>query len=188
MHRLNTVYFSTRKQWRKWLQKHFEKEKEIWLTFPNKASGKKRISYNDAVEEALCFGWIDSQTKKLDKDNQIQKFSPRRKGSSWSQSNKERLKWLNDEGLLHKKVKEQVKDLLKEKFTFPKDIVAAVKKNKEAWKHFQKFSPGYKRIRVAYIDGARKRKDEFKKRLKNFIEQTEKGKIIKGHGGIEKYY
>jgi len=70
---------------------------------------------------------------------------------------------------------------------FPPDIIEAIKQNKKAWENFQKFSLSYKRIRIAYIEGARNRPDEFKKRLNNFIEKTEKNVLI-GFGGIEKYY
>lgn len=58
-------YFSNREEWRKWLENNFESEKEIWLIFPRKSTGKPCMSYNDAVEEALCFGWIDSTLKKI---------------------------------------------------------------------------------------------------------------------------
>src|ERR1044071_5257177 len=63
-----TLYLTNRKDWRAWLKKHYQTEKEIWLVYPKKASGKPRIEYDDAVEEALCFGWIDSLIKKLDEE------------------------------------------------------------------------------------------------------------------------
>ena len=74
-----------------------------------------------------------------------------------------------------------------EKFVFPPDIVTAIKSDTLAWKNYQKFSPSYKRIRIAYIDAARKRPEEFEKRLANFIKKTKENKQI-GFGGIEKYY
>ena len=112
---------------------NFETSCEIWFVFPYKSSGKKGILYNDAVEEALCFDWIDSTTKPLDKDHKIQRFTPRNPKSTYSQANKERLKW-------------------------------------------------------AYIEAARKRPEEFEKRLNNFISKTKENKTIIGFGGIEKYY
>ena len=72
-----TIYFADRKNWRKWLEKNFDRKKEIWLLYPKKTSGKPRIPYNDAVEEALCFGWIDSTFKKIDEENNAQRFTPR---------------------------------------------------------------------------------------------------------------
>ena len=70
-----TLYVTNRKNWRAWLEKNFESEAEIWLVYPKKSSGKERILYNDAVEEALCFGWIDSIVKSMDEDHSVQRFS-----------------------------------------------------------------------------------------------------------------
>ena len=94
----NTFYTSEREKWREWLTENFEKEKEIWLVFPKKESGEKGLSYNDSVEEALCFGWIDSTVKKLDSLHRVQRFSPRRKGSGYSRANIERVIWLERQG------------------------------------------------------------------------------------------
>ena len=176
-----------RKEWRAWLGRHFDSEKEVWLVFPNKSSGKPAISYNNAVEEALCFGWIDSTVRSFSEGSHIQRFTPRNPKSTYSQPNRERLKWLDKEGLLHPSVKEAVKDVLREKFSFPEDIIQAIRSDELAWENYQKFSPAYQRIRVAYIEGARKRPEEFKKRLANFVLKTHRNKLI-GYGGIEKYY
>ena len=182
-----TLRVKNRQEWRAWLKKHFQTEPEIWLVFPNKASGKERVSYNDAVEEALCFGWIDSIVKKIDAETVAQRFSPRKAKSNWSQPNRERLARLMKQGKIHPSLRDSVAAVLKEKFVFPKDIINEIKKHPKAWKKYQKFSPGYKRIRIAYIEGARSRPTEFKKRLQNFIKMTEQNKQI-GYGGIEKYY
>jgi uncharacterized protein YdeI (YjbR/CyaY-like superfamily) len=86
-----------------------------------------------------------------------------------------------------KAVRETLGDLSEEKFEIPEDILNAIKANETAWKHFQKFSHAYKRIRIGFIDGARKRPEEFNKRLHYFIKMTEKNKQY-GFGGIEKHY
>jgi uncharacterized protein YdeI (YjbR/CyaY-like superfamily) len=86
-----TLYVTDRRAWRSWLVKNHGKEKEIWLVYYRKFTGKPRIPYNDAVEEALCFGWIDSIQKKLDAERFAQRFSPRRYNSELSQANKERI-------------------------------------------------------------------------------------------------
>jgi uncharacterized protein YdeI (YjbR/CyaY-like superfamily) len=182
-----TLYVTNREDWRMWLEKNFDKQKEIWLIFPHKSSGRSRISYNDAVEEALCFGWIDSTIKKFDEESSAQRFSLRNPKSSFSQPNKERLRWLVEEKQIHPTMLDFVKKVLGEKFVFPPDIIKAIKDDKEAWKNYQKFSPGYQRIRIAYIDAARKRPEEFTKRLANFIKMTTQNKQI-GFGGIDKYY
>jgi uncharacterized protein YdeI (YjbR/CyaY-like superfamily) len=182
-----TLYITGRKDWRAWLKKHYKTEKEIWLVYPKKATGKPRIEYNDAVEEALCFGWIDSIVKKWDEESTVQRFSPRKPGAKYSQANIERLRSLVAKKRVIKEVAENLKDILNEEFVIPPDILKAIQANNETWKNFQKFSEPYKRIRIAFIDGARKRPVEFKKRLRHFIEMTGKNKMF-GFGGIEKHY
>src|SRR3989338_2046085 len=91
---MKTFYAPDRKRWGKWLSKNHEKEKEVWLVRYNKASGKPCVSYDDSVEEALCFGWIDSTVRKNDKESTIQRFSPRNPKSNWSELNKERVRRL----------------------------------------------------------------------------------------------
>lgn len=177
-----------RSEWREWLSENFEKETEIWFMFPMKASGEDSISYNDAVEEALCFGWIDSTIKHIDPLHRIQRFTPRRKGSKYSQPNIERLVWLDSRGLIHPKIKEGITSLIEKPYEFPSDILDVLKSDAETWKNFDKFSAPYKRIRIAYVDAARNRPDEFKKRLNSLVVKTKAGKMIAGFGGIDKYY
>ncbi len=182
-----TLYISDRKDWREWLEANFNTEKGIWLIYPDKDTGKKRIQYSDAVEEALSFGWMDSTVKRIDEHTSAQRFSPRKPDSEYSQANKERLKWLVKEGKIHASIKESVENALRKEFVFPPDIISAIKSNQKAWNNYLNFSPAYRRIRIAYINGARNRSDEFKKRLNNFIKKAEQNKLI-GFGGIEKYY
>jgi len=184
---IKPLYVATRGEWRSWLETNFEKEKDIWLFFPHKATGKPVLLYNDAVEEALCFGWIDSTVKSYDGTGKIQRFSRRNPKSGYSQQNKERLKWLLKNEMVHPSIIETVKNILKKKFIFPDDILDEIRKDNEAWKNYSKFSDTYKRIRIAYIDDARKRPEEFDKRLKNFIKKTRDNKLI-GFGGIDKYF
>jgi uncharacterized protein YdeI (YjbR/CyaY-like superfamily) len=181
-----TLYIKTRAEWRNWLKNNYRTEKEIWLVFQNKSSGKTGITYEEAVEESLCFGWIDSIVKKIEKDSRVQRFTPRNPKSYYSQLNKERLKKLIRKKRVIASVRTSLGDLESEKFIFPTDIIEEIRKNKEAWKNFQKFSEAYKRIRIAFIDGARKRPDVFRQRLNYFIKMTEKNKQY-GIQGIEKY-
>jgi len=155
--------------------------------FAKKHTGKPRISYNDAVEEALCFGWIDSIVRTIDQDSFAQRFSLRKAKSSYSKTNIERLRALVKEGKVMDDVLEALPDLSEDKCEIPSDILEAIKSNEKAWKNFQGFSQPYIRIRIAYIDGARSRPDEFKKRLAHFVKMTEMNKQI-GYGGIDKYY
>ena len=182
-----TLYVTNRKHWRKWLRGHYKTEKEIWLVYPRKETGKPRIVYNDAVEEALCFGWIDSIVKPLDQKRTVQRFSPRKPNSEYSPANKERLRKLLKQRKVIKEVRDTLGNLLEEKFEIPADTLKAIQANQEAWKNFQKFSDAYKRIRIGFIEGARKRPEEFQKRLRYFIQMTEKNKLY-GFGGIEKHF
>ena len=182
-----TLHATNRKDWRKWLREHYKTEKEIWLVYYKKATGKPRIEYNDAVEEALCFGWIDSIVRSIDDEKYAQRFSPRKPGSKYSPANKERLRSLLKKKKVIKEVRDMLGDLMNEKFSIPEDILAEIKSNKRAWKNFRKFSDAYKRIRIGFIEGARKRPAEFRKRLAYFIKMTEQNKQF-GFGGIERHY
>ena len=182
------IYCRNREEWREWLSSHFESESEIWFTFPTIASGEKGVTYNDAVEEALCFVWIDGVAGSLDENHNLRRFTPRRKNSPYSRLNIERLIYLDSLGLIHPKLVEDIRKIIYVPFVFPKDIISRIKKDKEAWKNYQSFSDSYKRIRIAYIDAARKRPEEFEKRLNNFINKAKENKIITGYGGTDKYY
>ena len=181
-------YFENREEWRRWLTDNFDTAREIWFVFPHKSSGRKSIVYNDAVEEALCFEWIDSTIKPLDKEHRIQRFTPRKPKSTYSQANKERLKWLLANKMIHPEFEDKIRTVLSDPFIFPNDIMDRLKEDEIAWRNYRHFSDAYKRIRIAYIEAARKRPEEFEKRLNNFINKTKENKMIKGVGGIEKYY
>ena len=182
------LFCHDRKEWRNWLSEHFETENEIWFVFPTLASGESGVSYNDAVEEALCFGWIDGRAGRLDETHGLRRFTPRRKGSPYSQPNIERLIFLDQQGMIHPTVRPSVESVIKAPFVFPKDILDEIKKDPIAWKNYEAFTESYKRIRIAYIDAARKRPEEFHKRLNSFLAKTKENKLIVGYGGIDRYY
>ena len=188
MQGIETKYFIDRQEWRNWLATNFESKDDIWLEYPLKKTGRERILYNDAVEEALCFGWIDSTVKSLNEETTIQRFCKRRKKSTFSQPNKERLKWLFKNGLIHDSIKSEIEQIITVEFLFPKDIIDELKSDETCRNYYNDFSQTYRRIRIAYIESARKRPEEFIKRLNNFINKTRENKLIKGFGGIEKYY
>ena len=181
-------YTSDRQEWRVWLSEHFESAAEVWLVYPMKGSGEESLVYNDAVEEALCFGWIDSTIKHIDPLHRAQRFTPRRSGSPYSRPNIERLIWLDAQGLIHPKVRPSLEELIRAEYVFPEDILDAIRRDEAAWAHYTSFSESYRRIRVAYIDAARDRPAEFEKRLAAFIRKTRENKRIMGYGGVDKYY
>jgi uncharacterized protein YdeI (YjbR/CyaY-like superfamily) len=97
---VKTLQVKTRREWRAWLAKHHKSENEIWLIFFKAHTGQPTVPYADTVEEALCFGWIDSLIKRLDEDRYARKFTPRRSGSVWSEANKRRVEKLLADSLI----------------------------------------------------------------------------------------
>ncbi len=171
-----TLYITDRKDWRNWLTNHHNTEKGIWLVYYKKDTGKPSLPYNDAVDEALCFGWIDSTIKKIDEKSRAQRFTPRRPKSPLSEMNKERVRRLIKAGKMTPVGLLAAGDTSTEKFKIPSDILKALKVDKQVWQNFQSFPESYKRIRVGWIDGARKRPEEFDKRLNYFMRMTAKNK------------
>ncbi len=176
-----TLYVVDRKEWRSWLAENHNKKKDIWLIYYRKSSGKKRIPYNDAVEEALCYGWIDSILKRIDEERFAQRFSPRRSKSNLSEMNKERIRLLVNQ----KKMKPVGLTAIQhvsfdptknQKLKIAPDILKSLKEDKNTWENFQKFPESYKRIRIAWIEEARTRPEFFKKRLRYFLKMTAKNK------------
>jgi len=94
------IYLKTRNAWRKWLTINHSSFQGIWLIHYKKYTGKPNIAYNDAVEEALCFGWVDSLVKRIDEERYMQKYTPRKPNSSWSEWNKVRVAKMIDAGLM----------------------------------------------------------------------------------------
>ena len=182
-----TLYVTNRKQWRAWLAKNHKTASEIWLIYYRQASGRPRLPYNAAVEEALCYGWIDSQYQAIDKDRFAQRFSPRRQNSPLSVMNKERIRRLIKakkmtrfglERIQHELDRASAKSAQTKlkAFELPDDILEALKADPIVWRNFNKFPKSYQAIRVGWIDGARKRPIEFQKRLRYFIKMTAQNK------------
>jgi len=174
-----TLYVTNRKEWRAWFNKNHNIGVEIWLVYYKKHSGKPRISYNDAVEEALCYGWIDSTVKSIDKDKYCQRFSPRNPKSVMSETNKERVRRLMKQGKMTKfgmeRIKHHQKSINSSNFEIPSLILRELKKDKIIWRNFQRFPESYKRIRIGWI-GMTKRREAFKQRLRYFLMMTKKNK------------
>lgn len=173
-----TLSVVDREQWRDWLRKHHKTKKEIWLVYYAKKTDKPSIPYLHAVEEALCFGWIDGIAKKLDDDRSVQRFTPRRAKSHWTELNKERARRLSATGRMTEAGRRVLPDLSEDSFHIPGDILNALQEDKQVWENFQKFPASYQRIRVGYIEEMRKQPDVFKKRLANFLSKTQQGKMF----------
>lgn len=176
-----TLYVTNRIAWRSWLKKHHDAEKEIWLVYYKQHTGKPRIPYNDAVEEALCYGWIDSIVKRIDEERFAQRFTPRRERSNLSAMNRERIFRMIEQEKMTAHGLEAVRHTFnssskREELTIAPDILGALKQDKKTWENFQKFPESYKRIRIGWIEMARNRPHIFKKRLGYLVKMTAKNK------------
>jgi uncharacterized protein YdeI (YjbR/CyaY-like superfamily) len=179
---MKTFYAKNRKELRKWFEKNQDKVNEIWLLRYRKASRIDCISYDESVEEALCFGWIDGVVRKNDIDSTVQRFTPRRAKSNWSELNKERARRLIKAGKMTEtgmKALEGI-DLKVYPLTLSEKTEKALRKDSEVWTNFESFDDVYKRLRVAYIEDAYKLKryEEYERRLNSFIKATKKNRRI----------
>jgi len=188
MRRTKELYFTNRKDWRAWLAEHHGTEKEVWLVYYKKASGKPIVSYDDSVEEALCFGWVDSIITRIDAAKFARKFTPRKTGSKWSEANKERAEKMIKEGKMMSAGLAKVQDAketgkwfktqpAKKELTVTSYLEEALDGNKKALGFYNRLAPGYKRIAVAWIDSAKKEETR-KKRLAEFIGLLEQNKKL----------
>jgi uncharacterized protein YdeI (YjbR/CyaY-like superfamily) len=171
-----THYITNRKAWRAWLAKYHAREKEIWLIYYKKHSGKLRIPYNDAVEEALCYGWIDSIIKRIDDDRMAQRFSPRRAKSVLSETNKERVRRLIKAKKMTRFGLKKIQTQLEQTFVAADDIISELKKDEKTWGNFRAFPQSYQRIRVGWIDASRRRPEIIQTRLRYFLKMTAQNK------------
>ncbi len=176
---LKTFYPKGRKIWRRWLQKHHAKEPGVWLIFYKKKSGINSVSYADAVEEALCFGWIDSLMNPIDQEKYKQKFTPRKAKSVWSALNKKRVEQLIAQNLmtpagvaiieLGKENGSWTKLDDIENFVIPPDLAKVLAKNKKVLKYFEGLAK-FSRKQWLYRLGNAKLPETRAKRIKEIIE------------------
>src|SRR5687767_4573930 len=160
----------SRRDWRKWLEKNHSTSPGVWLVYYKKASGKRKFDYADAVEEALCFGWIDSLPKKIDDERSALKFTPRKQKSAWSKLNKQRIEKLMEQKLIRPagltKIEQARKDgswnilnasdFHADNNSLPQDLKTAFSKNKKALANFLAFAPGYRKQLLFWIDSAKR--------------------------------
>ena len=178
----------SREQWRDWLAKHHAIENEVWLVFFKKHTGKPSLSYNDAVEEALCFGWIDGIRKRVDDERYMHRFTPRRPGSNWSETNKKRVAHLLDKNLIapaglklieeaQRSGKWDMSDRADIELNMPAELESALDRSKKAAEFFHSISPSYRRQYIAWIATA-KRPETRAKRLSETIKLLKAGKKL----------
>lgn len=176
MNIVNLLDVKSRQELRQWLIQNHRTETECWVVVKRgRPKDDGTFWYIDAVEEAMCFGWIDSTTKKIDEHTTAQKLCPRKNKSNWSELNKERcrrmerLGWMTDAG------RAVLPDMSEKGFVIDKDILNALQKDPVVWNNFCRFPDLYKRVRIDTIQIKKRQPELYKSRLDKFIENTRKG-------------
>ncbi len=180
---IQTFHAKTRKEWRKWLEKNHQSEKSVWLIIYHKDSETKSVYYDEAVEEAICFGWIDSKPNKRDENSYYQFFAKRNPKSNWSKVNKEKVAKLLKQGLIHSSGLEII-EIAKQNGTWtaldevesiiiPDDLKNLFLKNKTAFEHWEKFPRSSKRGILEWIMTAKKPETR-QKRIEETVSLAEK--------------
>ena len=187
-----TLYIPNREEWRKWLEKHSESEAIIWLIYYKKHTGKPSIPYNDAVEEALCFGWIDSLVRRIDEERYMQKYTPRKLKSTWSKHNVRRVEKMIAEGKMTPRGLElyqyAVDNVLLPEMEersgrermfpgVPDFFKKALADNPKSEKSFNSLAPSHKLQYLGWIMDAKKEETR-ERRMKEAIELLEAGKKL----------
>jgi uncharacterized protein YdeI (YjbR/CyaY-like superfamily) len=177
-----TVHPGSRREWRDWLERNHATASGVWLVSYKKSSGKPRVSYDQAVEEALCFGWIDSRPNTIDDERSMQYFSPRRAGSPWSKLNKQRIEKLVALGLMAPAGLAKIEaakgdgswyayDAI-EALLIPPDLDAALAANATAARHFRAFNASAKKQLLWWVASA-KRPETRAKRIERLVAAAE---------------
>lgn len=182
----DTFFAGNRSAWRAWLKRHSAKKREIWLLFYKKHTGRACVPYPDAVEEALCFGWIDGILKRIDGEKHVVRFTPRKPGSRWSESNKQRVARMQEEGrmtpagqaLVAAAVKRgewaRVRDREVEDTPIP-ELDRALESNPAAGENFRRFPPSARRMYRAWILDA-KRDETRRRRIGEVVKRAAAGR------------
>jgi uncharacterized protein YdeI (YjbR/CyaY-like superfamily) len=172
----NTIKPIDRTEWRAWLAQNHNMLTEIWVLSDDRP-GQSTVAYLDAVEEALCFGWIDGIAKRYSSHEVAQRFTPRKRRSHWTELNKARARRLIRLGMMTESGHATMPDLDAE-FIVAEDILTVLRAEAEVWSNYQAFPDLYRRIRISYIEEMRKNPTEFDRRLQNFISKTAANKMF----------
>ena len=177
------LFFKNREEWHKWLEDNSAASDGLWLMIYKKHTGKECISYVDAVEEALCFGWIDGKLKRVNDDYYIQSYTPRRPGSRWSKYNIERVERLIREGRMTPAGMEAYNKIFTNPHLvydnrssgdpeIPEELLSALKENESALQNFKNFPPSARRIYIEWYKYAKRDKTRMD-RIKKIVRLSE---------------
>lgn len=190
---ITEVYYpKVRSDWRSWLEEHHKQKTEIWLRRFKKASGKPCITYDELVEECLCFGWIDGVIKKLDEESNVQRITPRRKKKTFlSELNRQRVWKLQALGLMTEAGIAPIQDQIgspEEPFEIPEWILEQLEEA-ALLERFKAFPLMYKRLKIGWIlEASKYRPEESQRRLNYLIKMTGKDKMYGTIPEIPGYY
>lgn len=180
------AFFQTRAKFRRWLKTSHAKSAELWVGFYKVDSGRPSISWKEAVDEALCFGWIDGVRKSIDESSYRIRFTPRRRTSNWSMVNIRRYQELLAAGLVqpagmlaYEATSSNSRNYSyeQEKRTLDEDLIRVFKKDAKAWNFFASQPPGYRRTASHWVISAKKEETRLR-RLAELIELSKKGKRL----------
>jgi uncharacterized protein YdeI (YjbR/CyaY-like superfamily) len=174
--------FRSRDEWRSWLEKNFDKESSAWLRIYKKKSGRKGVTLEESVEEAMCFGWIDGKLRRLDGESFMLRFSPRKARSVWSKINRERAERLMGSGRMTAAGLAKIEEAKKSGFwdgaytnkvrdDVPVDLKEALMRDKRAWENFENFANSYRNMYIGWVNNA-KTAETRRKRVKKIVEQS----------------
>jgi uncharacterized protein YdeI (YjbR/CyaY-like superfamily) len=175
-----------RASWREWLAEHGASETEVWLVYFKTGTGKATISYEDSLEEALCFGWVDSLIQKIDEEKYARKFTPRNLGSKWSELNKHLVAKMVKEGRMTEAGMAKVEFSLEEasparptrpELALPDWLKEGLMASPKAWENFSKLPPSHQRNYILWVSEA-KREETRQKRIGEAIERLEKNERL----------
>lgn len=172
----NLLNVKNRDELRQWLKENHKTEKECWVIVKRgKPNNDNTFWYIDAVEEAMCFGWIDSTCRKATDGLTAQRLSARRKNSNWTELNKERCRRMEKMGRMTDAGRAVLPNMSVNEFKIDEEILNAMKEDPVIWNNFKAFPPLYQRVRIDTIQAYKKQTDVFKRRLEKFLENTKKG-------------
>ncbi|MBL7783516.1 MAG: YdeI/OmpD-associated family protein [Saprospiraceae bacterium] len=178
----SVVYPLNRTEWRAWLEANHQSQTEVWVRTFRKASGMPCITYDELVEECLCFGWIDGAVKKYDEDSMVQRTTPRRKKSFLSELNRQRVWKLQRQGLIMPAGIAAIESQIgspDDPLHIPDWVLEQLQAEESVWATFQAFPHHYKRLKIGWIAEVRgaSRQPEAQKRLNYLIKMTRQGKV-----------
>lgn len=183
----DTIYMVSLEDWQLWLQEHHQTSQAVWLMFFKKTTGHPCITYDDALDEALCYGWIDSIIKKIDNERYVRKFTPRTNLARWSTANKQRVFRLIAQGRIQAVGLAKIGDInafaeqpVRTRLPIPDlppELEQEIRANASAWGYWQTLAPSHRREYIGWITSA-KRPETVARRLRDALTLLEQKRLL----------